>query len=115
MPGEVLLVADFADVFLRRVEFRIAEALLYPDGRLRVYFSSTEAVPDMLMRSLEEVQLNGEVTPVTFHYQIPCLVGRDVTTYAEFSTPLRLATHRRFESASATDALLELAEIAETA
>jgi len=84
---------------LAELGFRVDNAVLHEDGTLRVYFFTTEPVPDELLRRVTGLLLNEEEHHGRFVEQQPCIVSNVVNAYADFETGIRVARPRRYVEA----------------
>ncbi|MEK7532487.1 MAG: hypothetical protein AAB579_02705 [Patescibacteria group bacterium] len=67
--------------------FRIAEAVWYESGTLRLYFGSTKQVPPWVLAAMPRLWLlDGERVEAQYEDVIPCLASAQVTAYAEYKT-----------------------------
>jgi len=108
---------EFVRRKLQEVEFQVVEAILFADGTLRVYFSSSARIPSWLFRVVYWLEIDGELVDAEFAEQLDCIdVERDtvVTAYAEFTTEIQSARPRRFELQE-IDMTLLLSDVSEVA
>lgn len=76
----------------RRLEacgFRIAEAVWYESGKLRLYFGSTMPVSPWILAALPSLWLlDGERVEARYDDVVPCLASTAVTAFAEYKTAM---------------------------
>lgn len=86
--------ADILQVSLARVrrelitcEFRIAEAVWYQSGMLRLYFGSSKLVTPWALAAMPRLWfLDGERVEARYEDVFPCLASKAVTAFAEYKT-----------------------------
>lgn len=72
---------------LEACDFRIAEAVWYESGTLRVYFGSTRPVSPWILAALPSLWLlDGERVEARYEDVFPCLASATVTAFAEYKT-----------------------------
>lgn len=88
------MMADVLQMSLARVRreliicgFRIAEAVWYESGTLRLYFGSTRPVPPWVLAALPRLWLlDGERVEARYEDVVPCLTSEGITAFAEYKT-----------------------------
>lgn len=88
------MMANVLQVSLARVRrefiicgFKIAEAVWFQSGTLRLYFCSTRPVPPWILAALPRLWLlDGERVEARYEDVVPCLTSDGVTAFAEYKT-----------------------------